>query len=86
MVDIFICYSGRVRHGRHFTFKSVLGDTAITLVASSVTGTFVDSDKPYVVHGPWLQVLIPEDFTEEMADSLEPLNNTDEVKLFPFFE
>lgn len=67
-------------HGRHFTFKSVLGDTAITIVASAVTGTFVDSDKPYVAHGPWLQVLVPDDFVQEMADVLEPLNNPDEVK------
>ncbi|KAG8282827.1 hypothetical protein J6590_028799 [Homalodisca vitripennis] len=72
---------GRVRHGRHFTFKSVLGDTAITLVAASVTGTFVDADKPYVAHGPWLQVLIPEDFIEIMATSLEPLNNPDQLTL-----
>lgn len=68
-----------MRHGRHFTFKSVLGDTAITLVATSVTGTFVDTDKPYVAHGPWLQVLITEDFIDEMADTLEPLNTPDEV-------
>ncbi|RZF42485.1 hypothetical protein LSTR_LSTR004404 [Laodelphax striatellus] len=72
---------GRVRHGRHFTFKSVLGDTAITIVASSVTGTFVDRDKPYVVHGPWLQVLIPDDFVQEMIDVLEPLNNPEELTL-----
>jgi len=73
---------GRVRHGRHFTFKSVLGDTAITLVAATVTGTFVDTDKPYVAHGPWLQVLIPEDFIEPMADTLEPLNNPEQVSQF----
>lgn len=73
------CFRGRVRHGRHFTFKSVLGDIAITLVAASVTGTFVDADKPYVAHGPWLQVLIPEDFIDTLADSLEPLNNPDQV-------
>uniref|UniRef100_A0A1B6C1J0 Suppressor of fused homolog n=1 Tax=Clastoptera arizonana TaxID=38151 RepID=A0A1B6C1J0_9HEMI len=72
---------GRVRHGRHFTFKSVLGDTAITLVTTSVTGTFVDVDKPYVAHGPWLQVLITEDFIDEMAETLEPLNNPDELTL-----
>lgn len=78
----FICviyYRGRVRHGRHFTFKSVLGDTAVTLVASSVTGTLVGPQKPYVAHGPWLQVLIPDDFVDDMADTLEPLNNPDQV-------
>ncbi|KAJ8934096.1 hypothetical protein NQ318_004977 [Aromia moschata] len=35
---------GRVKHGRHFTFESILGETAITLVAHSVTGTLVDSN------------------------------------------
>ncbi|CAA9997438.1 unnamed protein product [Nesidiocoris tenuis] len=47
---------GRIKHGRHFTFKSAVSPTAITFAAESVTGTFVDGDKPYVSHGPWLQV------------------------------
>ena len=29
-------FSGRVKHGRHFTFKSVTGDVAITLVSSGI--------------------------------------------------
>ncbi|KAK6639184.1 hypothetical protein RUM43_007454 [Polyplax serrata] len=73
---------GRVKHGRHFTFKSVLGDTAITFVASSVTGTFVNSDHPYAAHGPWLQVLIQDDFAMEIARDVEILNqNSDELAL-----
>ncbi|KAL1122639.1 hypothetical protein AAG570_002966 [Ranatra chinensis] len=71
---------GRVKHGRHFTFKSVLGNAAITLVAESVTGTFVNLHKPYVSHGPWLQVLIPEDFISEILKTLQPLtSNTQQV-------
>ncbi|KAJ1521235.1 hypothetical protein ONE63_002920 [Megalurothrips usitatus] len=66
---------GRVLHGRHFTFKSVLGDTAITFVASSVTGTFVTSDNPFVAHGPWLQVLVSEDLAQQMSENFELLNN-----------
>lgn len=78
----FIHYRGRVKHGRHFTFKSVLGDTAITFVASSVTGTFVNSDHPYAAHGPWLQVLIPDDFALDMARDIEILNqNPEELSL-----
>jgi len=68
-----------VKHGRHFTFKSVLGDTAITLVAPTVTGTLVDPEHPYVAHGPWLQVLIPDDLAQFMSDSFEVLNNPEEV-------
>ncbi|KAE8749523.1 hypothetical protein FOCC_FOCC003788 [Frankliniella occidentalis] len=66
---------GRVQHGRHFTFKSVLGDTAITLVASNVTGTFVTADNPFVAHGPWLQVLVSEDLAQQMSESFELLTN-----------
>lgn len=29
-------FSGRVKHGRHFTFKSFTGDVAITLVSSGI--------------------------------------------------
>lgn len=78
-VFLFLC-RGRVKHGRHFTYKSVLGDTAITLVAPSVTGTLVDPEHPYVAHGPWLQVLIPDDLAQIMSDSFEVLNNPEEVR------
>lgn len=78
LICLFLC-RGRVKHGRHFTFKSVLGDTAITLVAPTVTGTLVDSEHPYVAHGPWLQVLIPDDLAQVMSDSFEVLNNPEEV-------
>lgn len=42
---------GRVLHGRHFTFKTALGDAAITLVAPQVTGTIVSPQEPYVALG-----------------------------------
>lgn len=74
----FLC-RGRVKHGRHFTFKSVLGDTAITLVAPTVTGTLVDPEHPYVAHGPWLQVLIPDELAQAMSESFEVFNNPEEV-------
>ncbi|KAJ9584731.1 hypothetical protein L9F63_020936, partial [Diploptera punctata] len=72
---------GRVKHGRHFTFKSVLGDTVITFVAPTVTGTLVDSEHPYVAHGPWLQVLIPDELAQIMSQSFEVLNNPLEVNV-----
>ena len=70
-----------MKHGRHFTFKSVLGDTAITLVAPTVTGTLVDAEHPYVAHGPWLQVLVPDELAQIMSQSFEVLSNPDEVSL-----
>lgn len=66
-------------HGRHFTFKSILSHSAITIVAPSVTGTFVSKEKPYVVQGPWLQVLLPEELAERMAEEFQVLNTPDNV-------
>lgn len=66
-------------HGRHFTFKSVLSHTAITIVAPSVTGTLVSREKPYVVQGPWLQVLLPEDLSERMAHEFQILSSPNQV-------
>ncbi|KAG8222758.1 hypothetical protein J437_LFUL008156 [Ladona fulva] len=64
---------GRVKHGRHFTFKSALGDNAITLVAPSVTGTLVDTDCPYAAHGGWLQLLIDDQMVEKMGEAFDNL-------------
>lgn len=72
---------GRVKHGRHFTFKSVLGDTAITLVAHSVTGTLVDLDNPFVAQGSWLQVLIPDDLAQDMAVTFQVLATPEALSL-----
>lgn len=72
-------------HGRHFTFKSILSHAAVTIVAPSVTGTLVTKDKPYVVQGPWLQVLLSEDLAEKMADEFQVLNSPDQVRRDPCF-
>lgn len=47
---------GRLLHGRHFTYKSITGDTAITFVSTGVEGAFATEEHPYAAHGPWLQV------------------------------
>ncbi|XP_017772156.1 PREDICTED: suppressor of fused homolog isoform X1 [Nicrophorus vespilloides] len=72
---------GRVKHGRHFTFKSVLGETAITLVANSVTGTLVDMEHPFVAQGSWLQVLIPDDLAQDMAVTFQVLGSPEALSL-----
>ncbi|XP_018578579.1 suppressor of fused homolog isoform X1 [Anoplophora glabripennis] len=72
---------GRVKHGRHFTFKSVLGEAAITLVAHSVTGTLVDMEHPFVAQGSWLQVLIPDDLAQDMAVTFQVLTSPEALSL-----
>lgn len=47
---------GRLLHGRHFTYKSITGDMAITFVSTGVEGAFATEEHPYAAHGPWLQV------------------------------
>uniref|UniRef100_A0A452IIG0 Suppressor of fused homolog n=1 Tax=Gopherus agassizii TaxID=38772 RepID=A0A452IIG0_9SAUR len=51
-----LCLRGRLLHGRHFTYKSITGDTAITFVSTGVEGAFATEEHPYAAHGPWLQV------------------------------
>lgn len=53
---------GRLLHGRHFTYKSITGDTAITFVSTGVEGAFATEEHPYAAHGPWLQVREPPSF------------------------
>lgn len=59
---------GRLKHGRHFTFKTVAGDLAITLLTEAVSGSYATLEHRFALHGPWLQVLIP---SEEVASVLE---------------
>uniref|UniRef100_A0A2P2HXG0 Suppressor of fused homolog n=2 Tax=Hirondellea gigas TaxID=1518452 RepID=A0A2P2HXG0_9CRUS len=72
---------GRLKHDRHFTFKSVTGPAALTLVAAGVSGAFVSPESPYGLRGPWLQVLIPPDLLDKMSDDLSALADPDEVKV-----
>ncbi|XP_796446.2 suppressor of fused homolog [Strongylocentrotus purpuratus] len=72
---------GRLTHGRHFTFKNVANDCAITLVSPSVEGSFVEENHPFVAKGPWLQLLIRSDFAETMANDLEFLQSTENLEL-----
>ncbi|XP_054714387.1 suppressor of fused homolog [Uloborus diversus] len=72
---------GRLKHGRHFTFKSVVGDVAITLVPTSVSGAFVDLEHPFAAHGPWLQVLLTNENIEIILDELTEVSELDAVAL-----
>ena len=70
---------GRLKHGRHFTFKSIIGDLAITFVTPSVSGSFVTEERPYAIHGPWLQVLIPDNYIDRMLADLDELSDQGNV-------
>ncbi|XP_064465785.1 suppressor of fused homolog [Ornithodoros turicata] len=65
---------GRLKHGRHFTFKSSVDCAAVTFVVPSVIGAFASSEHPYAVQGSWLQVLLTEDFLAEMTADMESLS------------
>ena len=66
-------------HGHHFTFKSNVTQTAITLVPPKVTGAIVTEKEPYAVQGDWLQVLIPEDLAEKIVSELKILATPSQV-------
>ena len=66
-------HRGRLKHGRHFTYKSFTGEVAITLVCPGIHGTFADEDHPFAAQGPWLQVFISEQFSKQLLQHLEPV-------------
>ncbi|GAB6023171.1 hypothetical protein CHUAL_007996 [Chamberlinius hualienensis] len=72
---------GRLRHGRHFTLKSVVGNVAITFVATQVVGAIVDNEHPFAAHGPWLQILLSEDALQKVEDDLQMLAHPDTLTL-----
>lgn len=73
------CCRGRLKHGRHFTFKSTLNDSAVTLLSPSVVGAFVDEEHRFAVRGSWLQVLLDDDFTNMLAQQLDVLSDISHV-------
>ncbi|KAF5890874.1 suppressor of fused isoform X1, partial [Clarias magur] len=73
-----LCLRGRLLHGRHFTYKSINGDTAITFVSTGVEGAFATEEHPYAAHGPWLQILLTEELVERMLGDLQDLSIRDE--------
>lgn len=83
---LILALRGRLKHKRHFTFKTVTNDLAVTLLTESVSGSYVSLESPYAIHGPWLQVLIPNDFVNEMlarlSESMGKLEQNDLPKRF----
>lgn len=69
---LILAIRDRIRHGRHFTFKSP--NMAVTFVAESVTGSVVTRENPYGVLGYWIQVMIPDNMIPRMLEALQPLD------------
>jgi suppressor of fused-like protein len=63
---------GRLKHDHHFTFKS--NNLAITLLTPSISGACVSESRPYAIYGSWLQILLPNDFVDEILNQLENIN------------
>lgn len=78
---LLLAFRGRLRHGRHFTFKSVLGDVAITFVTPNIVGALCTEEHPYAAHGPWLQVLLMEHMLNDIQKDLE--NSLSDPKIPP---
>ncbi|KAG8186106.1 hypothetical protein JTE90_003188 [Oedothorax gibbosus] len=70
---LVLALRGRLLHGRHFTFKGVVGDAAVTLVPPGVAGAFVEEGRPLGTRGPWLQVLLQEGDVARMLADLQVL-------------
>ena len=63
---------------------SATNDSAITLVSPSVNGSIADDENPFAAHGLWLQVLLADDFIDEMSSDLQELSNTQDVSMISF--
>nr|CAG4638601.1 EOG090X09WX [Cyclestheria hislopi] len=72
---------GRLRHDRHFTFKAVAGDTAVTLLTAKVGGALASAAAPLVAKGPWLQILVDPEWLAKMEVDLAPLQQPDTLIL-----
>uniref|UniRef100_A0A8C4X190 Suppressor of fused homolog n=1 Tax=Eptatretus burgeri TaxID=7764 RepID=A0A8C4X190_EPTBU len=77
---------GRLLHGRHFTFKSVSGPTAITLVSTGVEGALASESQPYATHGAWLQVMLTTDAVQQLLSDMEDIVTLDEAQLPKVYE
>ena len=77
----FICVvgSGRLRHDRHFTFKAVAGETAVTLLTGRVGGALASPSAPLVAKGPWLQILVDSEWLAKLETDLACLQQPDGV-------
>lgn len=51
----------------------------MTFLTESVSGSYVTLEQPFALHGPWLQVLIPNESVDKVFSDLQELNTLDSV-------
>lgn len=64
---------GRLNHGRHFTFRSLHGDVAITLISDGIEGAMATDVHPLVARGSWLQMYLGRDNGKKVLKDITPL-------------
>lgn len=69
-------YRGRLNHGRHFTFRSLHGDLAITLVSDGVDGALATPASPLVARGTWLHIYLSKDNGNKILADFELLQGS----------
>nr|CAG4636354.1 EOG090X09WX [Eubosmina coregoni] len=72
---------GRLRHDRHFTFKAVSGDTAVTFLTPRVGGALASPSSPLVSKGTWLQILVDPEWLAKLEVDLAGLQAPDGLVL-----
>lgn len=71
-----VIHRGRLDHGRHFTFRSLHGDVAITLMTDGVEGAIATHAQPFIAQGPWLQVYLGKDSSKKVLADIDMLLNS----------
>ena len=46
---------------------------AITFLTPAVSGSHVNEEQCYAIHGPWLQILIPDQNIDEMLNDMQDI-------------
>jgi len=79
-----LCIHGRLKHGFHFTLKSILKEAAVTLTTESVGGTLVSPLHPFAAQGDWLQVLIQQNSLDKFQEEISRLGSVSLPHTFTF--
>lgn len=72
---------GRLKHGRHFTYKSVCGQSALTLVTEDISGALCSETAPIVAHSGWLHVHVSAQLLDRMLCDLVALTELSALEL-----
>ena len=74
-------FRGRLNHGRHFTFRNLQGDMAITLMSDGVEGALASQAKPFMAHGAWLQVYLSQEKCKKVLVDIDAVLNSSQQQM-----